>query len=128
MKITIDIIEPGQHRPGITGADWQYDIASHTVNVRITRMSDWKREACLIIHELVEALCCMAERVTWESVDNFDAWFDKTYPNKLNTEAGDHADAPYRSQHSLATGIERIMCERFGISWRDYDDEIARLG
>ena len=38
-------------------------------------------------------------------------------------EPGDCPDAPYKRQHCVATGVERIMAAMLGVDWKAYEDD-----
>lgn len=110
-------------RPEVNGADWYFDGLGN-LQVRVSPMSDWRREVLLAIHETVEALMCRHNGVTQAAVDAFDLEYDKTHAFDLN--AGDDPKAPYVREHCLATAIERILCAEFGVCWSDYDRELSQ--
>lgn len=152
MNISIQVIPDSQMRPEVSGADWYFEYEFHCdkcglafmektshpqkcskcnewlkirewLQVRVSPMSDWRREMLLAIHETVEALMCCHNSVTVAQVDKFDQEYDKTHTFDL--DAGDERDAPYRHEHCLATAIERILCAEFGVVWSEYDKELA---
>jgi len=116
------VVSPQEMRPNVDGADW-YFYDNGDLRVMINRLSDWKRESLLLVHELVEALLCKHDGVTVAEVDNFDAEYDKTHSADLN--AGDDPKCPYQTQHCIATAVERIMAAHMGINWESYDRELA---
>lgn len=122
MNIRIEVIDPALHRPGITGADWTFDDKGDLL-VRVSKMSDWRFEMVLAIHEAVEAVMCKHNGVTQAMVDDFDIPYHNAHEIDLN--AGDELDAPYRHEHCLATAIERIMAAELDVPWKTYDDEVA---
>lgn len=109
---------------GFTGSDWFWDEQGN-LQVRISRMSTWQREAALCIHETVEALLCKHNGVSQIAVDVFDHEFDATHTSDLN--AGDDPCAPYAKEHCLATAVERILIAEFGECWKDYDRELEEI-
>lgn len=87
-------------------------------------MADWRHEACVAVHELVEVLMCMEAGITQEDVDKFDKDFEAhRHPDSVE-EPGDSLDAPYRKQHGVASGIERILGAELGVDWNKYADEV----
>lgn len=122
MNIHIEVIPESQQRPEVNGADWFFD-AQGDLQVRVSPLSDWRREVLLGIHEAVEAIMCKYNGVKQESVDAFDAEYDKGHTFDLN--AGDDPAAPYGREHCLATAIERILCAELEVNWKEYDDELA---
>ena len=109
---------------GFTGADWFWDEAGD-LQVRVSKLSDWRREVALGLHEAIEAVICQHQGVSQESVDAFDRKFEATHTSDLN--AGDDLAAPYAKAHSLATACERILTAEFGICWADYDRELEAI-
>lgn len=122
MNINIKVIPESEQRACVNGCDWFWD-AQGNLEVRVSPMSDWRREVLLGIHEAVEAIMCKYNGVTQESVDAFDLEYDKTHTFDLN--AGDDPSSPYVREHCFATAIERILCAELGVNWLSYDTELA---
>ena len=124
MKITIETIPHNEHRYTTVG-DWYYE-PNGDVTIKVYQLSDPKREMLVAVHELIEVLTCAYEGVTQEMVDQFDMHVF-SYEEHPNEEPGDSPTAPYKSQHCLATGIERILAARWGVDWKTYEDELKSL-
>lgn len=122
MNITIKVIPESEMRQEVNGADWFWD-SDGNLQVRVSPLSDWRREVLLAIHETVEAIMCKYNGVTQQQVDAFDLEYDKTHSFDLN--AGDETNAPYRKEHTFATAIERILAGVLEVPWKEYDDELA---
>ncbi len=122
MNISIKVIPESEMRACVNGADWFWG-ENGDLQVRVSPLSDWRREILLGIHEAVEAIMCKHNGVSQESVDAFDLEYDKTHTFDLN--AGDDPKAPYVREHCLATAIERIMCAELEVNWESYDKELA---
>lgn len=124
MKIIIETIPHEQHRYTTVG-DWWFD-SNGDLQIRVSKLSDEKREMLIAVHELVEVLTCKYEGVTQEMVDQFDM---KDFDYKLHPdeEPGDASEAPYKSQHCLATGVERILAARWNVDWKNYEEELCEL-
>jgi len=125
MKITIETIPHDQQRYPTVG-DWQW-TDPETLVIRVSQLSDWRREVLIAVHELVEVLMCKYDGVTQEAVDEFDKDFEKKRLDGNVDEPGDHPDAPYRIQHFTATTIERILAQALGVDWQEYEKEIYEL-
>lgn len=125
MNISIKTIANDQHRPGISGADWFWN-GEGDLEVRVSKMSDWRFEMALALHEVAEALLCKYNGVLQSSVDDFDMEWELNNPNS-KIEAGDQPDAPYRREHGFATAIERIFASEVGLDWKAYDQELESL-
>lgn len=124
MNINIQVIENKDHRPGISGADWYYDQKGD-LQVRVSKMSDWRREMILAFHEASEAIMCRHNGVTVQAVDDYDRPFEEKKDNVTNV--GDRTDCPYRREHCFASAIERILAGELEVPWQDYDDELAKI-
>jgi hypothetical protein len=126
--ITIKTIPHKQHRYETVG-DWWW-TKDGDLEIRVSQMSDWRYEACVAVHELVEVLLCKHADVSQESVDEFDIEFEKQRKRSLTlstAEPGDSRFAPYRTQHCIATGAERVLAAVLGVNWSDYETEINSL-
>lgn len=122
MNIHILVIPESEMRPEVNGADWFFDEKGD-LQVRVSPMSDWRRETLLAIHEAVEAIMCKHNGVSQAAVDAFDIEYDKTHTFDAN--AGDDPKAPYVREHCLATAIERVLCAELDVNWQEYDAELA---
>jgi len=125
MNVSIKVI-PHKDQRYETCGDWFYD-KSGGLQIRISKMSDWRFEMCIAVHELVEVLLCKHDGVTQKQVDRFDMNFEKNRKPGNTDEPGDSDKAPYRVQHGIASGIERVLGTILGISWNAYESEINSL-
>jgi hypothetical protein len=124
-RIIIEVIPHDQHRYPTVG-DWFTDKEGNLV-IRVSELSDWRREYLIALHELVEVMQCRQDGVTEKEVDRFDMAYERRRPEGDVSEPGDDAKAPYRDQHCLATGVERIAAASLGVCWSDYADELEGL-
>ena len=114
-------------RHGFTGADWWFDGWGH-LEVRVAlELTDWRERACLIVHEVTEAIMCQHLGITVAQVDDYDAKWEAEHPGDSSTDVGDIDDCPYRVPHNYATAIERILAGVLGVSWREYDDRLGKI-
>lgn len=116
MKITIETILHDQQRYPTVG-DWFYDQQGN-LTIRISDLEDWRYNALVGVHELVEVLLCRARNITQAQVDAFDFSF------KEDGEPGDQPSAPYQNEHNFATGIERLLCAALKIPWQQYENKV----
>lgn len=121
MKITIQTIPHTQQRYNTIG-DWLTDQVNGTVRIYVSSLGNWRYEVLVAVHELIEVFCCLHDGVAEESVTKFDKAFVET-----DREPGDSPDAPYRKQHCIATGVERIFAACLGVVWVEYENAIERL-
>lgn len=125
MKIRIEIIPNNQQRYNTVG-DWQWLKEEEGVDSLRIRVSDMNKTGAkgsilIAIHELIEVFLCQANGITESAVDKFDLNY------KGDDEPGDDPKAPYKREHCIATGVERILAAEMGIDWKTYEDEIVKM-
>lgn len=125
MEIKIQTI-PHQEQRYNTVGDWYYDADGNLI-IKVSKLSDKKREMLIAIHELVEVLCCEQDGIPQLIVDSFDMEYEKNRAADDDSEPGDSPRAPYHRQHCLATGIERILAAVWKVDWMDYEHELFCL-
>ena len=109
-----------------TVGDWEW--VDGVLTIRVSELSNWKREFLVAYHELFEAMWCKSEGISQKDVDAFDQAFeDKREPGNTD-EPGDSPNAPYRHGHRIATVIEQLVAEELGENWANYDEEVCSLG
>lgn len=126
MKITIESIPHETHRYPTVG-DWQFDKTNSNLDVKVSKMSDWRYEFLVAVHELCEAGMCKHDKVSQQDIDKFDMEYEKNRNDDDDSEPGDDPKAPYRRQHFIATNIERTLADALGVDWKIYDEEVLSL-
>jgi hypothetical protein len=106
--------------------DWKIE-KDETILIFVSKMSDWRYEFLVALHELVEVFLCRYSGVGQKQVDRFDIAYEKKRKAGDESEPGDSPKAPYRTQHCIATGVERIVAAFLGVVWADYEKEIQSL-
>jgi hypothetical protein len=120
MRITIEtILHEDQRYP--TVGDWLFLDPYHLL-IRVSEMGDWRYEAAVAVHELVEAMLCKQDDVAEAVVDAFDMGFGSEHG-----EPGDDPAAPYHRQHCFATAVERMFIAALGVPWAEYDAAVEKL-
>lgn len=125
MNVKIEIIPHDQQRYPTVG-DWFFD-ENGDLTIKVSKLSDWRREMLIAVHELAEVLICKQQGITQESVDAFDKEYEANRTEDNLNEPGDEPTAPYVKQHCIATGIERILAAELGVSWKEYEEELEQL-
>lgn len=128
MKIEIETIPHQEHRYTTVG-DWYYK-RDGTLIINVSNMGDWRHEALVAVHELVEVLICKHRGISTEEVDFFDKQFEEQRKSGLHSESaepGDDAAAPYNREHCIATGIERVLAAALDVGWNSYANEVESL-
>jgi hypothetical protein len=118
MNITIKTI-PYERQRYDTIADWFFE--GDNLVILVSEMEDWRYEALLAIHELVEAILCQDRGIREEDVTEFDI------NNPYSEEPGDELGSPYRREHFFATNIERLMSEQLKVEWNNYENFINNI-
>lgn len=140
MKIIIETIPHHTQRYPTVG-DWYYTkeavltekggFTEEVLHIKVSSLSDWRREALIAVHELVEVLICKHRGITQEAVDEFDKAFERDREagrlEDPDAEPGDHPSAPYVREHCLATAVERMLCAELGVMWDQYAAELEAL-
>lgn len=124
-RIDIDVIPHSQQRYPTCG-DWYYG-EDKTLFIRVSKLPDSRYEFLVALHELVEVKLCEWSGISQEDVDKFDMDFEAHRHPDNDSEPGDSPDAPYRFQHCLASGVERIVAAVLGVDWKDYEKAINAL-
>ena len=119
MKITIEVI-PHRLQRYNTAGDWTIDVEGN-IAIRVSDMGDWRYNAAVAVHELVEALLCRRAGVSQAEVDRFDDGFQG------EGEPGDDHDAPYAQQHCFATAVERMLIAALEVPWDEYEKAVEGL-
>jgi hypothetical protein len=112
MRIEIRTIAAGKQRYNTCG-DYFMD-EDGVLQVRISNAKDWRSEAAVVIHELVEYFLCRRSRV---KLDTIDQW-DKDHADA--DEPGDVPDCPYWRQHRFAENLERLLVAELGLRWDEH--------
>jgi hypothetical protein len=117
MEITVRAIPYSQMRYPTLG-DWQFK--GDALEVTVAQQEDWRHEALLAVHEIVEALACKYNGVSETAVDAFDlAHLDAEEPGEL-------PDCPYGAEHADAYAIERVVARILNVNWRAYNKALDK--
>ena len=110
-----------------TVGDW---IPGSPVKIRVSKMKDERYVFLVALHEMIEYELCRMNGITDREVVAFDTAFERERRERLHSaeaEAGDDPRAPYRDQHGFATMVERMVAQKMGVSWSDYESAILSL-
>lgn len=120
------IIKPvmAENQRYFTVGDYTYDAEDDTLTIFISRMDDWRSEMAVALHEVFEAVACIAADVEMKDVDLFDLNFEANrFPDDLS-EPGDNENAPYHKQHTQATAVEKEACLQLGLPWNAHENNV----
>jgi hypothetical protein len=128
-KIEISFIPHDKQRYPTVG-DWRlvHGLGDEKIlSITVSELSDWRYEALVAVHELVEVLQCQNDGVSQEAVDQFDMEYEKNRPEGDESEPGDDPKAPYKKQHFFATNVEALLSDKLGVDWKPYEKEVQSL-
>jgi hypothetical protein len=127
MTIHIETIPHEQQRYPTVGDYWEDD--GGVEQVRVSRLSDWRYEALVAVHELVELLLAKHRSIQEEKISEFDIQFERDRElGRVLGEPGDDPRAPYRREHFFATNVERLLAAELDVDWRVYEALVDSLG
>lgn len=125
LDVEIKTIDHKDQRYPTVG-DWQ-ELSPKSVSISVSNLKNWRMEAAVAVHELIEYLLCRHHSVPQVFVDDFDRRYEANRPKRDVSEPGDDPRAPYSREHCFATGIERLLIAEFGIKWTDYENAINSI-
>ena len=125
MRITIETI-PHASQKYPTCGDWRY-APDGTLEIKVSDLGDEFKETLIAVHELIEVQLLKQRGIGAVQVDSFDVAFEAARPKDNTDEPGDDPSAPYKREHCIATGVERILAAEFGIDWKLYEQQIDAL-
>jgi Mn-dependent DtxR family transcriptional regulator len=92
-------------------------------------MKDWRYQALVAVHELIEMFLTKHRGIAEQDISEFDIKFEQSRSDLLvSGEPGDHPHAPYRREHFFATNLERLLSAELGVDWFEYDPDVDALG
>lgn len=122
MAFDIDILViPHVRQRYNTIGDWYWDEVRMRLCIRISSLDNWKYEALIGIHELVEVVFCRHFGVTEKQVDDWDM------SHIESDDPGSILGCPYYYQHKSALIVEKIVAHIMNIDWDVYEGEIERV-
>ena len=127
LRMNIETIPHETQRYRTVGDYWCDEQG--TEQVRVSEMVDWRYEALVAVHEIIEMALTRHRGIAEESITEFDVRFENDKDKGLvQGEAGDNANAPYRREHFFATNVERLFAAELGVDWFEYDRYVDALG
>ena len=126
MKISIKTI-PHELQRYDTCGDWVWTDAGD-LEITVSSTNNWKYEALVAVHELIEVLLCHDRGISQQVVDDFDMSYERDIEEfGYDDEPGNEKDAPYHKEHKVATKVEKILAKELKVNWKEYDDHLNNL-
>lgn len=149
MHILIETIPHSEQRYPTVG-DWYFrnheclpsdgEFETDPLVVRVSELGDWREELCVAVHELVEVAIAKHRGVKVQDVDHFDMVYEADRNSKIESarndehkrlllidEPGDDPKCPIKREHSIATGVERILAAELEVDWMIYEKKVESL-
>jgi len=130
IRLTMMEVIPYEKMRYPTVGDYFFDEHG-TKHIQVADMGNADFHLLVQIHELVEEHLTRKRGLTEEEILAFDIQFEKEREAGLHShdeENGFAQDAPYRREHTIATGIEMTLAGILGIDWAEYDRTVNALG
>jgi hypothetical protein len=125
LCIKIKTVEHKDQRYDTVG-DWYYTSEGNLV-INVSNLGDWRKEALIAVHELIECILCRERNISEEEVTDFDITFENNRKPGNKNEPGDDLNAPYHYEHQFASIIERAIALELGINWQEYEKSLNNL-
>lgn len=126
MKIRIETIPHQAQRYPTVGDYWD---EAGVEEIRVSEMPDWRYEALVAVHEMIEMILVKHRGISEQSISQFDIAFEQSREEgKVRGEPGDDPRAPYQKEHFFATNLERLLAAELGVDWFEYDTLVDGLG
>jgi len=122
--LAVEVVEHEKQRYDTVG-DW-YTDKEGKLRVTVSRLSDWRHEFLVAMHEQIEQALCFARRIKEEAVTKFDIEHEKAWCSLMH-EPGDCPLAPYRREHFFAESVERLLAQELAVEWSEYEKEVCSL-
>lgn len=125
MNIVIKTIPHSDHRYSTVGDYWFEDDGS--LQIRVSDTGNWKHEALVALHEMVEVLLCKDRGISEPDIMAFDMAFEAKREPGNEDEPGDDPAAPYGKEHRFAENLERLLAGELGVNWNQYDADLCKI-
>jgi len=109
---------------------WSLPNNKGTLTIEVSKLGDWRFEAAVLGHELLEALYCKLAGVTTEVCDAWDDWVERQYENgsiSKEVEGGDIRACPYYWGHQAGVLWEYVCIYGTFASFEKYEAECNRV-
>lgn len=83
--------------------------------IEVSELGDWRWEFLIALHELCEQNMQIALDISEESIVSWD----KNHPE--SDDPGSIPGCPYQDIHLMSESIEKMVCEKSGWSWEEYN-------
>lgn len=122
--ITIEAIP---HKAQVYETCGNYQEIEGGTLIEVSKLSDWRYEALIAVHELIEYIIIKHQGIKLKDIDSFDISFEEERIRGNTDEPGDDPDCPYKFAHKIATSVERILAKVLKVNWVKYTLEINSL-
>lgn len=109
---------------------WDKPKNKGTLTIQVTKMLDWRFEAAVWGHEIIEVFYCWMFKITTEECDVFDEGYERLYESgkvSKSVEPGCDPKCPYHWGHMAGIVWEHICIYGTLASWKKYDNECNRV-
>ena len=125
-SLHFQVIPHSQQRYCSIGDYWEQPPNSGHWEIRVSDLGDWRMNILILIHEITELAQTEAEGIPEPAIKAFDEKFEANNVSNED-EPGDCQDAPYHQQHVFAECQERLLAQRLGVNWKEYDEHAMAI-
>ncbi len=119
-EINIKFIDGDEQRYKTCGDYWETETS---IEIRITKQVEDKRNLLVMLHEIVEYALCSNRNIKEEDITKYDLeWEDRLEPKA--DEPGNESDCIYKVEHRISENFERQFAEYLNIDWFDYENNL----
>lgn len=91
--------------------------------LQVVQTTDWRHSFLVTLHELCELALLKHHNISITDVDDFDM----NGAGKDHPDPGSLTNAPYHTEHVLATQIEKKFAKYLGVDWKQYNEALDAL-
>ena len=124
-QIIIDYIPHSEQRYNTLG---DYYCEGNVLHIKVSDTGDEYYNELVAVHEMVEEMITRHHGIDEPIIMGFDEDYEVERELGLHDkddEPGFDNRSPYRDEHTIAEGIEMMLCGVLGESWSDYNKQLS---
>ena len=125
-SLHFEVIPHRDQRYPTIGDYWESPPGSGHWEIRVSDLGDWRMNLLVFVHEITELAQTENDGIPEPVIKDFDVKFEIDHDGS-DAEPGDCPQAPYDPQHVFAECQERLLAQRLGINWTEYDQHCMAI-
>ena len=122
--IIIKTVPASKIRNGGVGDYYETD---NSIHILVAEQTNPDYEVLIGFHELIEFILTRKRGISEQDIDTYDRFWELRNKQGLVNcpEPGEDAsNTIYRTEHSIAIDLERILCRELGYNFEDYNKQL----